>query len=153
MRLQQIVEKLHVELVVLHDQDGLGHPGLPSSPLPHRPGAQCDRPQRPQASRSRRFPMVRLATIPYGMGNIKPWPELFASTGERQKTWQFRRLPIWRASRNGSDVSLRSPAWDRKRFAPPPTIRSSWPVFWIVSPATKPSSPPSPTTSKWGRNT
>src|SRR5262249_44259530 len=26
VRLQQIVEELHVELVVLHDQDGLGHP-------------------------------------------------------------------------------------------------------------------------------
>src|SRR6266851_3528229 len=26
MRLQQVVEELHVELVVLHDHDGLGHP-------------------------------------------------------------------------------------------------------------------------------
>ena len=26
VRLQQVVEELHVELVVLHDQDGLGHP-------------------------------------------------------------------------------------------------------------------------------
>src|SRR5690348_4403757 len=28
VRFQQIVEELHIELVVLHDQDGLGHPAL-----------------------------------------------------------------------------------------------------------------------------
>ena len=28
VRLQQVVEELHIELVVLHDQDGLGHPRL-----------------------------------------------------------------------------------------------------------------------------
>ncbi len=28
VRFQQIVEELHVELVVLHDQDRLGHPAL-----------------------------------------------------------------------------------------------------------------------------
>ena len=27
---QQIVEELHIELVVLHDQDGFGHPPIPS---------------------------------------------------------------------------------------------------------------------------
>jgi hypothetical protein len=30
---QQIVEELHIELIVLHDQDGLGHPSK-SSPAP-----------------------------------------------------------------------------------------------------------------------
>src|ERR1043166_5897642 len=34
VRLQQVVEELHVELVVLHDQDGLGHPAPPGSPRP-----------------------------------------------------------------------------------------------------------------------
>ena len=33
---QQIVEELHIELVVLHDQDGLGHPPLPLVPGPMR---------------------------------------------------------------------------------------------------------------------
>jgi hypothetical protein len=36
MRLQQIAKELHVELVVLDDQDGLGHPSL-QSPI-SRPG-------------------------------------------------------------------------------------------------------------------
>ena len=36
VRFQQVVEELHVELVVLHDQDGLGH-WPPHFPLPQRP--------------------------------------------------------------------------------------------------------------------
>jgi histidinol phosphatase-like enzyme len=31
MRLEKIVKELHVELVVFHNQDGLGHPPFPSS--------------------------------------------------------------------------------------------------------------------------
>jgi hypothetical protein len=31
MRLQEIVEELHVELVVLHNQDGFGQPRFPYS--------------------------------------------------------------------------------------------------------------------------
>src|SRR5215469_3078838 len=39
MRLEKIVEELHVELVVFHNQDGLGHPPFPSLPLPAQ--ARC----------------------------------------------------------------------------------------------------------------
>jgi hypothetical protein len=31
MRFQQIAKELHIELVVLHDQDGFSHPVPPSS--------------------------------------------------------------------------------------------------------------------------
>jgi hypothetical protein len=37
MSLQQIAKELHVELVVFHDQDGLGHPGTPSANADHSP--------------------------------------------------------------------------------------------------------------------
>ncbi len=43
MRLQQIVEELHVELVVLHDQDRLGH-SRPTSPLPQTARNAAGRP-------------------------------------------------------------------------------------------------------------
>jgi hypothetical protein len=33
MRLQQVAKELHIELVVLHDQDGFGHPVPPVSRL------------------------------------------------------------------------------------------------------------------------
>jgi hypothetical protein len=33
MRLQQIAKELHIELVVLHDQDGFCHPAPPVSRL------------------------------------------------------------------------------------------------------------------------
>ena len=41
-RLQQIVEELHVELVVLDDQDRLGHRGLFPGPAAMRLGAAFD---------------------------------------------------------------------------------------------------------------
>jgi hypothetical protein len=37
---QQIVEELHIELVVLHDQDGFGHP-LNPSPARANPRRKC----------------------------------------------------------------------------------------------------------------
>ena len=43
MRLQQIVEELHVELVVLHDQDGLGH-SPPLCAIPEPLTARCVQP-------------------------------------------------------------------------------------------------------------
>jgi hypothetical protein len=42
MSLKQIAKELHIELVVLHDQDGFGHP-VP--PVPKAAGAA--RPMRP----------------------------------------------------------------------------------------------------------
>ena len=53
MRFQQIVEELHVELVVLHDQDGLS-PSAPVPPSPRRLNrAICRRKADRQASRAR----------------------------------------------------------------------------------------------------
>ena len=39
MRLQQIAKELHIQLVVLHDQDGFRHPVLQSPG--DRPGMRC----------------------------------------------------------------------------------------------------------------
>ena len=61
---QQIVEELHVELVVLHDQDGLGHP--PTLRL-SRADAQCGSgAERPLA------PPRKLVPMCYGKANATP---------------------------------------------------------------------------------
>jgi hypothetical protein len=43
MRLQQIAKELHVELVVLDDQDGFGHPSLQSPSAEPGCGIGCPR--------------------------------------------------------------------------------------------------------------
>ena len=49
---QQIVEELHIELIVLHDEDGLGHPKPSCVPTPGIPGdARLDRPMEASAER------------------------------------------------------------------------------------------------------
>jgi hypothetical protein len=48
--LQQIVEELHIELIVLHDQDGLAHPFCPS-PAPAKSWWLARAPNRIQPSR------------------------------------------------------------------------------------------------------
>ena len=50
VRFQQIVEELHVELVVFHDQNGLGHSSLrPLVPRYHPLAPASGRRQRPRA--------------------------------------------------------------------------------------------------------
>ncbi len=49
VRLQQVVEELHVELIVLHDQDGLGHSAPPATQAPLAYGQRT----RPQARMGR----------------------------------------------------------------------------------------------------
>src|SRR5215469_7906951 len=56
---QQIVEELHVELVVLHDQDGLGHSPNPSAPP--APTFPSDRPMRSAAAEPAGFDRVTVA--------------------------------------------------------------------------------------------
>ena len=45
MRFQQIAKELHIELVVLHDQDGFCHP-VPPNPQGNTPGLRCIRHRR-----------------------------------------------------------------------------------------------------------
>jgi hypothetical protein len=49
MRLQQIAKELHIELIVLHDQDGFCHPALQF--LRNSPGVRASAPP-PDVSKS-----------------------------------------------------------------------------------------------------
>jgi hypothetical protein len=54
MRFQQVVEELHVELIVFHDEDGFGHPDVPLRPeavTPEmaRPAARTTGPRTPMS--------------------------------------------------------------------------------------------------------
>ena len=62
---QQIVEELHIELVVLHDEDGLGHP---------KPSCVSERPASPATPASiapsmRALNTFKLVPICYGKAN------------------------------------------------------------------------------------
>src|SRR5581483_580654 len=65
VRFQKIVEELHVELVVFHDQDGLRHPcSRPLFPNAACPGARTTSPGRPRSGN-----MVTVVRIPYEKAN------------------------------------------------------------------------------------
>src|SRR5712692_826188 len=104
VRLQQVVEELHVELVVFLDQDGLRHPcpsgcpGLAAAPtatvMPY-----------PQA-RARAPPRI-LVAIYYGNANGWPCASASKSTAMRRNPWRFRRLRSWPRTRRDSGDSSR----------------------------------------------
>src|SRR5947209_13391177 len=67
VRLQQVMEELHVELIVLHDQDSLGHFGPPATP----PGdllVRAKRPPRPRRANGQNLSKT-LVAIRYGKAN------------------------------------------------------------------------------------
>ena len=88
VRFQQIVEELHVELVVLDDQDGFGHP-----PIPHQP-------RRASAARVPRSAAKQTSPICYGKANNRMKAPLQPAR-RRRKSWRFRRFASLPASPSG----------------------------------------------------
>src|SRR5688572_33151874 len=68
VRLQQVVEELHVELVVLHDQDGFGHFGPSGYPHLAAPWPVTKDPPRPRRANGQNLSKTLLA-IRYGKAN------------------------------------------------------------------------------------
>src|SRR5205085_11242942 len=91
MCLQQVVEELHVELVVLHDQDGFGHPAPPAVParLP-LPVSKPERPRRPRRANGQNLSKTLVAMY-YGKANGNAespcyhtqWRRIFGGAGAR----------------------------------------------------------------------
>src|ERR1700728_5208352 len=83
---QQIVEELHVELVVFHNQDGFRHPHS----LRRSPARCCGRPE----SRCNRYGRHREASPDVlRKGKWKLWRSPQGRLRKAPKCWRFRRLP------------------------------------------------------------
>src|SRR5215469_5271546 len=128
VRFQQIVEELHVELVVLHNQDGFGHPRFPYS--------LCRR----KLKRRKNHPggtvePAKLGPISCGNANRRPCQNRRHIRQKWPKHWRSRRLPSSPKTTAGSAPLLPRPASLRNRCArqrASPTFSPvCWSIFWL----------------------
>src|SRR5262249_38285269 len=106
LRFQQVVEELHVELVVFHDQHGLGHCARSGDPRWARnrsPG-----PKFASLPRSLSGMMLnKLMMIHYGMANGCPHLSAIPSPALRPNRLPFKPLRSWQRNPRDSAGSLR----------------------------------------------